>query len=62
MKINFETWIKTKARCRGPAASEIAQLRYNFPTYKNPKLYASKYPLATKNYYNFCRRGSQAAA
>lgn len=62
MKISFQHWVATRARARGPAADEITKLRVNCPAYKNEKMYATKYPLAHRNYRNFCRRGSQAAA
>jgi len=60
--ISFEKWAKTLARARGPAAAEIMKLRESFPTYKDVKSYATKYPLAHRNFLNYCRRGSRAAA
>lgn len=60
--ISFEKWAKTLARARGKAADEVVKLKTDFPAYKNEKMYATKYPLATKNYQNYCRRGSQAKA
>jgi len=61
-KVDFGVWATTIARARGKAADEITKLRNDFPVYKNEKMYATKYPLAHRNFLNYCRRGSQAAA